>query len=92
MTKKLFKLGKIVFTQGVATAFDDALESPTDYLLRHIQGDWGNLCEGDKEINNNAVKDGSRILSAYELSDNTAIWIITEGDRAITTFLLPSEY
>jgi hypothetical protein len=47
-----------------------------------------------------AVKDGSRILSAYPLDpaksskgygENT-LWIITEADRSMTNFLLPDEY
>jgi hypothetical protein len=46
------------------------------------------------------VKAGPRILSAYPINetkpckgygDNT-LWIITEADRSVTTFLLPEEY
>ena len=46
------------------------------------------------------MKDGARILSSFAIDpakpskgfgDNT-LWIITESDRSVTTFLLPSEY
>jgi hypothetical protein len=39
-----------------------------------------------------AVRDGTRIFSAYELRDGIRIWIITEADRSATTILLPVEY
>ena len=52
----------------------------------------------DSAANDQAVQDGSRILSAYLLNDDkTKVWIITEatddtGNRAATTLLLPDEY
>jgi hypothetical protein len=39
-----------------------------------------------------AVREGTRVFSAYELLDGTRIWIITEADRSATTILLPEEY
>ena len=64
-------------------------------------GDWGTVCKEDAASNREAVRVGSRrILSAYPIDpakpckgfgDNT-LWIITEGDRSVTTFLLPDEY
>jgi hypothetical protein len=38
------------------------------------------------------VRDGARVLSAYELRDGTRIWIITGADRSVTTILPPEEY
>ena len=48
-------------------------------------------------LNDQALIDGSRLLSAYRLKDGTKIWCITEavgenGRREATTFLLPEEY
>ena len=60
-------------------------------LLRHAHGDWGELCREDKTANNEALKEGWRVMSAYTVEGNT-IWIITEADRSVTTALLPSEY
>lgn len=89
-----FDLGRVVLTQGVAGLIAEE-KIPHMFvhecLQRHQRGDWGDVCEGDKELNDNAAKDGSRILSAYE-NDGIKIWIITEWDRSVTTALLPSEY
>jgi hypothetical protein len=68
-------------------------------LLCHISGDWGDLDDEDKQANEDALTDGSRIFSAYLLPsfDRLKIWIITEaaddkGRRSATTILFPSEY
>jgi len=45
----------------------------------------------EAEANEQALIDGSRLLSAYTL-DGEKIWIITEWDRSVTTVLFPSEY
>ena len=86
--------GMIVATRGVA---DEMENNPTfagevnAAFSRYQQGDWGDLCQEDRESNDRAVKDGERILAAYNTSIGT-IWIITEWDRSATTILFPSEY
>jgi hypothetical protein len=37
------------------------------------------------------VRDGSRVLSAYETAAGR-VWVITESDRSATTLLVPEEY
>ncbi len=94
----LFKMGQCVATPGALAALEQTDEYPWQFLSRHVAGDWGIVDEEDKASNDQAVKDGSRILSAYLLNDGkTKIWVITEaeddqGNRAATTILLPSDY
>jgi len=94
----LFDLGMVVSTPGALEAFQRTEEIPSDYLSRHASGNWGDLCDEDKEANNQALGNGSRILSAYQLLDGTKIWLITDAEideqhhRQATTFLLPEEY
>ena len=45
-----------------------------------------------KQVNDQAVVDGMRILSAYQAANGTKFWIITEADRKTTTVLLPEDY
>ncbi len=68
-----------------------------DLVERHVAKDWGDLPDNDKQMNDEALHDGSRILSAYLLPTSVKIWIITEaadenGERVVTTALLPQEY
>ena len=93
-----FATGQLAATRGAIDATTENYR--IECLLRHLSGDWGNVDSEDKATNDEAVKVGNRIISAYPLDptqpckgwgDNT-LWIITEADRSVTTFLLPSEY
>jgi len=87
-----FPLGLVVITQGALAAFEATGEEPMLFVLRHVQGDWGELSAEDVQANETALLSGLRLLSAYTLKDQTRIWIITEADRSLTTILLPEEY
>ena len=99
-TAPLFELGSIVATQGAFSAFTSLPNLMTECLARHARGDWGTVCEDDKALNDAAVQDGGRILSAYPIDPakpsaghgQNTVWVITEADRSVTTFLLPEEY
>lgn len=95
--KPLFKLGQVLATPGAIEALAQTGQSPWELLSRHLAGDWGVVDAGDKAANDQALRDGSRILSAYALNNGQKVWVITEatddnGNRAATTLLLPSEY
>lgn len=91
-SKNRFPLGQIVATPAALEALKKAGQSASEFISRHASGDWGIVCEEDKNANEASLKDGSRILSAYRLSDGIKIWIITEADRSSTCILLPEEY
>ena len=89
-------LGQLVMTRGVNDRVADDTEFAkfvTESLGRHAKGDWGDMCQEDKNENNLAVKAGNlRTFSAYEHPTLPKIWIITEADRSATTVLFPDEY
>lgn len=91
-----FALGQILVTSGVNQLglknkkFENFIGQS---LNKHINGDWGDLCDEDKKMNDAAVANGNdRILSKYTFDSNTSIYIITEWDRSATTILFPDEY
>lgn len=90
--KPRFPMGKVVATPGALEALSQSNQSPVDFLTRHVQGDWGDLDDEDRHLNNEALKDGSRIFSAYRTAKGVKLWIITEADRSSTCILLPEEY
>lgn len=90
--KKSFELGRLCATPGALTALQEAGETALTYLSRHGRGDWGEVNEEDWLLNDRALEEGTRLLSAYKLKNGTRIWIITEADRCATTVLLPEDY
>ena len=87
-----FQLGQCVATPGALRALEESGQTPTEFLGRHHHGDWGEVDEEDATANEQALNDGSRILSAYRTDLGVKLWIITEADRSATTILLPEEY
>lgn len=95
--KPKFNLGQILATPGALEVLEESGQTPAFFIARHVKGDWGEVCEEDKQLNDQALIDGSRLLSAYTTLKGVKIWIITEaadegGHRIATTCLLPSEY
>ncbi len=85
-----FRLGRLLITPNAQGKLPE-----TDIqvgLLRHSQGDWGDVDADDWQANHVAVTEGTRILSAYVSENGTRFWIISEADRSATTVLLPEDY
>lgn len=97
VTTPKFQMGRVVATPGALEALQEAGQSPWNFLSQHMDAKWGTVDAEDKAANDSALRDGSRILSAYRLNTGEKIWIITsaeddDGHRESTTLLLPDEY
>ena len=92
LSRSSFSLGRIVATKGALAACQNYSVSPLDLLRRHAAEDWGDVCIEDLQANSQAINSRERVLSAYQLSPQERIWVITEADRSATTLLLPEEY
>lgn len=90
-----FNGGQIVITNGIRNTMimdSEFTKFINKSLERHFNGDWGDLCKDDKDLNDLALRNGNdRMLSRYKFNGEP-IYIITEWDRSVTTILFPSEY
>lgn len=89
---KSFPLGQIAITPEALKAIRSTGKFAIDYLARHARGDWGDLDPADWNANDAALIEGTRLLSAYNLTSGVVIWVISESDRSATTILLPMDY
>ena len=87
----LFDLGSVVATPAAIAHLERNQRSPIELVTRHLRGDWGDLEESDKVLNDQAINTQERILSAYFV-DGLKLYVITEWDRSYTTLMLASEY
>jgi hypothetical protein len=92
-----FPLGRLVATPGALQALQESGQTPDFFLTRHAACDWGEVDGEDWKLNDQALADGGRLLSAYRTLKSKGLWVITEaaddnGQRAATTLLLTEEY
>lgn len=86
----LFPTGQLMITPNALRVV--GLEALATALERHSKGDWGDVDAHDRKANEDALRDGTRLLSVYHSPDGGKFWIITEWDRSLTTILLPEDY
>lgn len=95
-TKAKFELGNVVATSGVYEMVGEDIKFSqfvAKSFTRHCNGDWGDLDQEDKRLNDFALLNGDdRLFSKYVFNKEVSIYIITEWDRSATTILFPNEY
>lgn len=92
--RPLFDLGQMVATRSLLAHLETNPVTTVQALVRrHVCGDFGELCAEDRQANLDAIKYGSRILSAYTVAGEK-VYVITEGEgiHRVTTALLSQEY
>jgi hypothetical protein len=93
-----FDPGQVVATPGALDAIRASGQTPEIFIGAHLEGYWGGeLCEEDRALNDEALIDGSRLLSAYKTLRGERLYVISEavgddGKRASTCLLLVEEY
>ncbi len=97
----LFDTGPVVMTIGVRGIVNRGPQETSiirECLERHCRGDGGDLCDDDKQLNQNSLNKEKRtgrsydsLFSSYK-TDAGNIYVITECDRSVTTILLSEEY
>ena len=85
----------LVATMGVNNRIAESksfAEHVIEAMSKFTNKDWGNLCDEDKEANDQAVISKDRVLASYGKGDDK-IWIIKDaGKGAPVTILFPDEY
>lgn len=101
LMEKTFEIGDVVVTRNVFDAMEEIEEFGifvSGCLSRYILYDWGDTCDEDWALNDDAVKNGERVMAVYDIPEEMGglleeqLWIITEWDRSVTTILFPFDY
>jgi hypothetical protein len=89
-------------TPGAAEALAKAGQKPSEFVLRHIKLDRGELCRSDHRENLAALGTGLRLFSHFKTAQGDELWVISDavdtqngGDtrkRELTTILRPEDY
>jgi len=97
---KKVETGTVVATRAISLGSIPLNAFAGHCLMRHQNGDWGDICEEDAQLNNASLdkNEPGRLFSSYNIPEKIdedgegKLWIITEWDRSVTTILYPSEY
>jgi len=92
MSDSKFALGTVIATPNAIETLGRHGKSASEFIARHVTGDFGNLCEEDRELNEQALTEGSRIMSVYKLNETDTVYVITEADRSSTCCLMAEDY
>ncbi|GMG91638.1 hypothetical protein Cmtc_28580 [Cupriavidus sp. TKC] len=90
-TQPRVALGCVFVSLGAIQALGAGPVLLTYLLMRHMQGDWGQVSDEDWQRNERALDTGDFLLSSYVLSSGQKLWVHTTGTRSATFVLLPAE-
>ena len=86
--------GRIFVTKGVADLVKDNQQFALfvqNSLARYRKGDWGNMSDEGRRLNNRFLERSFRTYSSYGSERFPEIWITTEPDRSCSTIMFPDE-
>lgn len=87
----LFSLGQIVVTRNCLNYAQEHGINLSELVIRHANGDDGDLCKADQALNDLAIRTEGRVFSSYTINA-VKFYVITEWDRSYTTVMLADDY
>jgi hypothetical protein len=86
-----FQAGRLEMTPTVRTLIESGSFVLSDYLCRHLTGDWGDVDPSDRSANEHAILDGGALLSSYRVARDVTLRFITRADRSTTSAFMQEE-
>ena len=79
-----FEVGEIIVTPAAADTLAANGLTLEDLLARHQAGDWGDVSEQVREVNERGLVEQFNLHSTYRMSDGRRIIVVTNRDRTTT--------
>ena len=79
-----FNVGQVIVTPTATRALEAGGQSADDILLRHQSGDWGDVSDYERRVNEEALERSYNLLSIYRTPGGQRVTIVTKGDRSLT--------
>jgi hypothetical protein len=86
-----FDLGQVLGTPNLLGGTGGVVKTPSVPRTARCRR-LGRGQRGDAKLNELALVDSTRLLSAYKRANSLKGWLPTETDRSLMTALLPSEF
>jgi hypothetical protein len=79
-----FEVGEIVITPAASAALKAEGQSITDLLSRHRAGDWGDVSDQVRIVNDRGLVEQFNLQSTYQLENGSRLVVVTNRDRTLT--------
>lgn len=79
-----FEVGEIVVTPAARAAVEANGLTLDQLLARHRAGDWGEVSEQVRTVNERGLSEQFNLQSSYELADGQRLTVVTNRDRSLT--------
>lgn len=83
-TRMKFEAGEIVITPAATAALEACGQCLEDLLLRHRGGDWGEVNEQARTVNERGLVERFNLQSSYTLPTGERLVVVTNGTRTLT--------
>ena len=79
-----FELGQIVITPKAGELLRESGHTPQELLARHQSGDWGDVTEEERKLNEEGLAKPLNVISNYHLPNGHSVMVFTKADRSVT--------
>lgn len=79
-----FDVGEVVITPAAAAALQATGQTLPELLARHQAGDWGEVSEQLKRVNDAGLTEQFNLQSIYELPCGDRLVVVTDRHRSLT--------
>jgi len=85
-----FPVGEVSTTRSALERLDALGLKPSHLIACHQAGDWGDVDDADRAMNEESLHEEQRFFSSYEIKAER-FWVLTTADRSRTTVFLPGD-
>ncbi len=85
-----FPVGEIVITPAASAALEANAQSIEDLLARHQAGDWGDVSQQVRMVNDRGLVEQFNLQSTFVLPAGERLVVVTNRDRTLTMVHLDS--
>ncbi len=82
--KMKFEVGEIVITPAASAALEANGHSVDELLARHQAGDWGDVSDQVRTVNQRALVEQFNVQSVFAVSSGQRVVVVTNRDRSLT--------
>jgi hypothetical protein len=82
--KMKFEVGEIVITPAASAALEANGQSVDDLLARHRAGDWGDVSDQVRAVNERGLVEQFNLKSVFAVPNGQRVVVVTNRDRSLT--------